>query len=158
VRYLPEELRVLLISRCEIPIDVASLRFSGRAAIVHVRDLAFTTEEASQALRPLGAAETDPKAVLELTRGWVAGVMFEAWGTDGRGPQHDLGAPDPLHGYLARNILEQLPVDERDLLLVTSVMSTVTAERAEAVGIAGAAARPTSLRSRHLPATWGADP
>jgi ATP/maltotriose-dependent transcriptional regulator MalT len=159
VRYPPDELRVVLLSRCELPLDIASLRLSRRAAIVDERELAFTLEEASQALGLLGADETDPKAVLDLTGGWVAGVMFEAWRAgDGCRPEHYDRAPDLLQDYLARNILEQLPADERELLLVTSVLSTVTAERAEALGIRGAAARLVSLRSRHLPATWDSDP
>jgi DNA-binding SARP family transcriptional activator len=63
-----------------------------------------------------------------------------------------------LHGYLARNIVEQLTDEERELLLVTSVLQSVTAERAQALGISVAAARLSAIRRRHLPASWQSDP
>ena len=153
VRFAPAEMRVVLISRSELPLDVPALRLAGRLGIVDERDLALTEAEVAEALRVLGADDVDPARALELTGGWVTGVMFEAWRAGGDRDHHG-GLIDPLHGYLAHNVLEQLGDDERELLLVTSMLGSVTAERAEALGIAGAEARLASLRERHLPATW----
>ena len=49
----------------------------------------------------------DPSHAVEVTGGWVAGVLFEAW----RSTEHVAGAggeADALHGYLSSQILDQL--------------------------------------------------
>ena len=46
---------------------------------------------------------------------------------------------------------------ERELLEVTSMLDEVTAERAEALGIAGAGELLVGLRARHLPVAWEQD-
>jgi len=154
VRYAPAGMRVALASRRELPLDIAAMRLDGRAGIVDEHDLALTEGEAAQALRLL-ESDADPREAVEATGGWIAGVMFEAWREgDGAGGRR----ADPLHGYLARNMVDQLSPEERELLLATSVFREVTAQRAAALGITGAAGRLSVLRARHLPATWGADP
>ncbi|HEY2657006.1 MAG TPA: AAA family ATPase [Solirubrobacteraceae bacterium] len=153
VRFAPAEMRVVLITRSELPLDVPSLRLAGRAGMVDERDLALTADEVGDALRVLGAADVDPKQALAQTGGWVTGVMFEAWRAGADHSDHD-GITDPLHGYLAHNVLGQLSAEERELLLVTSMLGSVTAERARLLGVAGAEARLARLRERHLPATW----
>ncbi len=94
---------------------------------------------------------------MAATGGWVTGVLFEAW----RSEDHVAGAggeADPLHGYLASQILDKLTDDERELLVVCSVLSEITATRAHSLGIAGAGYLLVSLRSQHLPVTWSGGP
>jgi ATP/maltotriose-dependent transcriptional regulator MalT len=119
VSFMPPEMRVVLISRSRLPLDLVAFRLAGRLGIVDERDLALTVSETMQALTMLGADDVDPERALELTEGWITGVMFEAWRAGGSHRNHE-GPTDPLHGYLARNVLEHLPADERELLLVTS--------------------------------------
>jgi ATP/maltotriose-dependent transcriptional regulator MalT/DNA-binding SARP family transcriptional activator len=157
VRYAPPAMRLVFISRRELPLDTAALQLEGRAGIIDEADLAFTLDEVSEALRVLGAEGIDPESALRSTGGWVAGIMFEAWRAERRGSDEQ-AALDPLHGFLARNILEQLTDEERELLLVTSVLQAVTVPRAESLGIADAGSRLTALRRRHLPASWRAQP
>jgi ATP/maltotriose-dependent transcriptional regulator MalT/DNA-binding SARP family transcriptional activator len=156
LRYAPDGVRVALASRRELPIDVGALQLAGRAGRIDEHDLALNEAEVTQALRLLDV-DVDARAVLEATAGWVAGVMFEAW-RSGDPDAAAGGLADPLHGYLARNLVGQLSDGEREMLLVTSVLRDVTAERARALGIRDARARLAALRERHLPATWALNP
>jgi ATP/maltotriose-dependent transcriptional regulator MalT len=120
-------------------------------------DLAFTAPEAQEALLSNGSRDIDVDDVIAATGGWVAGVLFEAW----RSEAHVAGTGgevDPLHGYLASQILDKLTDDERALLVVGSLLGEITASRARALGIADAGNLLVSLRAKHLPVTWSTDP
>lgn len=153
VRYAPPGLRLILVSRQELALDLPSGAAIGGAAALGERDLAFTADEAAAALVTTGST-IDAADAVEVTGGWVAGVLFEAW----RSADHVAGIggeADPLHGYLASQVFDQLAPDEQDLLVSTALLTEVTAERAEALGVAGAAALLASLRAKHLPVAWG---
>lgn len=155
IRYAPPTLRFVLVSRREIPSALCELPPS-RTAVVDESDLAFVPEEAEQALARLGRDVVDPVKAVEATGGWVTGVLFEAWRSNGhvRGVG---GEADPLHGYLASHILSQLTPDDREFLVTTSLLSEVTVSRAEALGLEDAANRLLTLRTAHLPVTWRQD-
>ena len=132
-RYAPSTLRVVLISRREVPIEMGSGAALGGSVTVAEADLAFRAEEAATALERAGRADIDPAEAVEATGGWVAGVLFEAW----RSAEHVVGQggeADALHGYLSSQILDQLDPGEREFLITTSLLDDVTAERAEALG------------------------
>ena len=155
-RYAPPTLRVVLISRREVAIELGSGAALGGSVTVAEADLAFRAEEAATALANAGRADIDPAEAVEATGGWVAGVLFEAWRSDehvvGQG-----GEADALHGYLSSQILDQLDPAEREFLITTSLLDDVTAERAEALGEERAAERLVSLRAKHLPVAWRPD-
>ena len=99
LRYAPPSMRIVLISRRELAVDMGNAATLGRVAAVGEGDLAFTTEEAARALADVGRGEVDPIAAVEATGGWVAGVLFEAW----RSEDHVAGLggeADPHYGYL----------------------------------------------------------
>lgn len=153
VRYAPPAMRVVLISRVEVAIELDSAAALGGSATISEADLAFRSSEAAGALELAGRHDIDPHHAVEVTGGWVAGVLFEAW----RSTEHVAGIggeADALHGYLSSQILGQLPPEDREFLVTTSVLDDVTAERARALGETDAAARLASLRARHLPVTW----
>ncbi|HXD56894.1 MAG TPA: AAA family ATPase, partial [Thermoleophilaceae bacterium] len=94
VRYAPPQMRIVLISRRELPVAGAAL---GASVTVAEADLAFRTDEAAEALERAGRADIDPAEAVEATGGWVAGVLFEAW----RSAEHVVGMggeADALHG------------------------------------------------------------
>jgi DNA-binding SARP family transcriptional activator len=156
IRYAPPSMRVVLISRRELALDLGNAPTLGRVAAVGEADLAFTTEEAGQALADVGRGEVDPIAAVAATGGWVAGVLFEAW----RSEDHVAGIggeADPLYGYLSSQILEQLDDADREFLVTTSLLEEVTPSAAEALGHSGAGDRLLALRASHLPVTWSAD-
>ena len=156
VRYAPPAMRVVLISRVEVPIELDSAAALGGSATITEADLAFRRSEAAHALELAGRRDIDPSHAVEVTGGWVAGVLFEAW----RSTEHVAGIggeADALHGYLSSQILAQLPPEDREFLVTTSVLDDVTAERAGSLGETNAAARLASLRARHLPVAWRND-
>jgi LuxR family maltose regulon positive regulatory protein len=156
VRYAPAALRIVMISRVEVDMALDSTAALGGAVTISESDLAFRTDEAAQALAFAGRPDVDPGHAVEVTGGWVAGVLFEAW----RSNQHVTGMggeADALHGYLSSQILDQLAAADREFLITTSVLDDVSAVRAAALGEADAAARLASLRTRHLPVAWRDD-
>jgi ATP/maltotriose-dependent transcriptional regulator MalT/DNA-binding SARP family transcriptional activator len=153
VRYAPPAMRVVLVSRREVEIELGSSAALSESVTVSERDLAFRAPEAAQALAHAGRRDIDPTQAVEATGGWVAGVLFEAW----RSTEHVAGMggeADALHGYLSSQILGQLGERDREFLITTSVLDDVTAERAAALGHTDAAARLASLRAKHLPVAW----
>jgi len=153
VRYAPPTLRVVLIGRHELSLDLPSRTALGEAAALGEGDLAFTADEAAAALATIGSSGIDADEAVEATGGWVAGVLFEAW----RSAHHVAGIggeADPLHGYLASQVFDQLEPAEQELLVRTSLLTEVTPARAEALGCHDAAAVLGEIRPKHLPVTW----
>lgn len=151
IRHAPRQTQIVLISRRDLGL------YRRPTATVSIRDeeLAFTLEEAAEALDRLGKAEVDPVDAMTATRGWVMGILFEAWESGGRAHLHSAGGErDPLSGYLATQILETLDPPLTEALIRTAVLKRITAARAEALGVAGAGDLITELRRRHIPATW----
>ena len=156
VRYAPPTARIVLISRRQIPASVAASPQVGRIAAITEEDLAFTTEEAAEALSKLGQVDIAAAEAVEQTGGWVTGVLFEAW----RAVDHVAGIggeADPLDGYLATHILGQLDARDTDFLIATSLLDEVTVSRAEALGASDASERLEALRAAHLPVVWSGD-
>jgi DNA-binding SARP family transcriptional activator len=153
LRYAPDGMSTVLVSRRAIP---ASLSGFPSVAALGEAELSFTCEEAAEALAQLGETGVDPASAVAATGGWVTGVLFEAW----RSSRHVAGIggeADPLHGYLAAHIVDQLEPRDREFLIATSLLDEVSAPRAAALGEPDAAARLASLRKAHLPGDWGAD-
>lgn len=153
-RYLPPTARFVVASRTELPFST-TVGSSPWVAAIGEEDLALTVDEARRALEATGRDDIDPVDALVETGGWMTGVLFEAW----RASEHVIGLGgenDPLHGYLATEILGQLSVDDGDFLVRSSVLGEVTVEHAEALGIRDARARMHSLAGRRLPVSWQA--
>ncbi|GAA1142234.1 BTAD domain-containing putative transcriptional regulator [Nocardioides aquiterrae] len=155
-KYLPDVARLVLISRQELPINLGGMGAVPWTGAVGEEDLAFTVDEAMQALDASGRTDIDPVEAIIETGGWVTGVMFEAW----RSADHVIGSggeADPLHGYLSLQILDQLDPAEREFLITTSVLPEVTPAAAEALGAQDATVLLHRLRSRRLPVSWEQD-
>ena len=153
LRYAPASVRVVLVSRVELVLDARSSAPLGGEIALREEQLAFTVDEADAALGRWGRDGVDAASAVEVTAGWVTGVMFEAW----RSTEHVAGLgghADPLHGYLATQVLDQLTADERRFLVATSVLGEVSPRRAEALGQARPADMLDRLRAKHLPVTW----
>lgn len=155
LRQVPPTIRVVLISRRDLPLELGAAASAGQLAGVGERDLAFDVPEAAAALSLAGADDIDPKLAVEATGGWVTGVLYEAW----RSAEHILGMggeADPLNGYLSSQILQQLAPEERDFLVCTSILDQVDPGRARAIGQIDAGGRLWALRAAHLPVGWDA--
>jgi ATP/maltotriose-dependent transcriptional regulator MalT len=144
LRYAPASMTTVLVSRRPVP---GTLSRFPQVAGLGESVLAFTVEEAAEALAQLGETDVDPVTAVEATGGWVTGVLFEAWRSD-RHIAGIGGEADPLHGYLAAHIVDHLPPRDREFLVTTSLLDELSAPRAAALGEADAAAR--------LPVSWDA--
>jgi ATP/maltotriose-dependent transcriptional regulator MalT/DNA-binding SARP family transcriptional activator len=153
MRYASPALRILLLSRVQIPRWICQVPGAGEVAVLGEHELAFTAEEAGQALAARGRQDVDAVEVVAATGGWVTGVLFEAW----RPQAHidgAMGEGDPLYGYLSSHILSQLNAPEREFLIATSLLDEVSAGRARALGFDDPLKRLASLRAVHLPVSW----
>jgi DNA-binding SARP family transcriptional activator len=153
LRYAPGDMCTVLISRRAVP---ATLSGFPSVAALGETELSFTTEEAAQALVQLGETEVDAASAVEATGGWVTGVLFEAWRSAGHVAGLG-GEADPLHGYLAAQIVDHLAPRDREFLTSTSLLDEVSAPRAAALGETDGAARLAALRKAHLPVSWSED-
>ncbi len=153
IRHSRPGVRFVLIGRRRVYLDAMSRIGLGEVGRLDEQMLAFTPDEAATALEIHGAGKVDPGSVVVSVGGWVAGVLFEAWRSRdhvaGSGGEHD-----PLAGYLATQILEQLDDEEQEFLVLTSVLDEVDRETAEALGAEDAGEMMHRLRAAHLPATW----
>jgi DNA-binding SARP family transcriptional activator len=154
-RYLPPSARLVLASRTQLPFS-SSFGEARWVAAVGEEDLALTVDEATQALAASGRSDIDPVDALVETGGWMTGVLFEAW----RASDHVIGLggeADPLHGYLATEILDQLDRADAEFLISTAVLEEVTVANAEALGLSSVSERMHSLRGLRLPVSWHND-
>jgi ATP/maltotriose-dependent transcriptional regulator MalT len=79
VRYAPAAMRIVLISRRDLPPALIQLPGDAGLASLGESDLAFTAAEAASALARREITVDDVPGVVEATGGWVTGVLFEAW-------------------------------------------------------------------------------
>ena len=151
-RYLPASARLIIASRSELPFR-SSVGTSPWVAAVGEEDLALTVDEATDVLKAIGRTDVDPVDAIVETGGWMTGVLLEAW----RATDHVIGLggeADPLHGYLATEILGQLDPADVDFLIGTALLPEVTIGHAEALGLPDASARMHSLSRRRIPVSW----
>jgi DNA-binding SARP family transcriptional activator len=153
IRYAPERATVVLVGRQDVLQDLGARVGLQHVARVEDRDLAFSRDEVQDALALRGLQGVDPSDVVEATGGWAAGVLFEDWRTDGT-PGRPAGENDPLAGYLGDQILDALPADEREFLVVTSLLRDIDAHAARALGQHAVEELLARLADRYLPVTW----
>ena len=150
---LPRSATLLICSRVSLPLSFEAPNSPVHVGAIDEQDLAFSNTEAEAALSLIGATAIDAETAVRLTGGWVAGVLFEAWRADahvaGLG-----GETDPLHGYLATEVLARLDDPMRGLLVTTSVLDVVTVESARSLGLADVTAIMAALRPVRLPVAW----
>ena len=156
VRYAPPTTSVILISRRPLRLRLGTSREIGGVGTVGEAQLAFTVDEAAEALRSLGLESTDAQSAVEETGGWVAGVVFDAWHSP-RPADGTHGEEGTLDGYLSAEIMGDLSERQRNFLVSTSLLDEVTAPRAEALGQQGASETMLSLQAVHLPLVFARD-
>lgn len=144
---------VVLISRRELDLGLGRAEVEGRVAHVGEADLAFSVDEAREALEMQSLADVDAQDAVEATGGWVTGVLFESW----RSSEHVHGVggeADPLSSYLSSEIMVSLAPELRDFLVTTAVLDVVTPDAASAVGIVDAGELMSRLRASRLPVVF----
>jgi LuxR family maltose regulon positive regulatory protein len=145
---LPDEMRVVIISRADPPLALARLRSRDQITEARSADLRFSRGEAAEFLNrahQLGLAEEDVSCLEERTEGWIAGLQLAAVSLHRRTDRHAFVAAfagDDRHivDYLVQEVLAQQPPAVRSFLLRTSILGRLCAPLCETVtGEPGAA-------------------
>jgi ATP/maltotriose-dependent transcriptional regulator MalT len=150
IRYAPANTAIILSSRVDPPPNVMALLGPGRATYIDDEVLAFTVEEASDALVQSGRADVDAPTVVSSTGGWVAGVLFHDDAQSAGGHPNQA-----LRQYLAAHVIGRLPEQLQEFVVTTAVLGQVTARRAAVFGYRDAGIHLAALRPLHLPVVWG---
>lgn len=139
--HLPANLHLVISTRTDPPIPLPRLRARDQILELRAADLRFTGEEiGSFFLQRAGLElpEADLRALESRTEGWVAGLQLAALAI---GRQEDAsrfihnfaGDNRYIVDYLAQEILEALPAEDRDFLLKTSILEGMCASLCEHV-------------------------
>ena len=141
VEHLPETVQLIFSTRNDLPLPLGRWRAKGEVNEIRAEQLAFSEEEVAYLLRDRLHLNLDPgdiHTLLERTEGWPAAVYLAALSLRGK---HDAHAfIEAFHGsnrfiveLLAEEVLATLPEEEREFLLLSSVLETLSAPLCEAV-------------------------
>ena len=141
LEHLPPQLSLVIATRADPPLPLASLRAEGALLEVRAADLRFTTDEAAEYLN--GAMEltlttTDVDVLEARTEGWIAALQLAALSMQGRSDPGSFisefaGDDRFILDYLADEVLERQTARIRDFLLDTSILSRLTGSLCAAV-------------------------
>src|SRR3954447_13485714 len=134
VEHLPSQVHLVIASRADPPLPLASLRARGELLEYRAGDLRFTADEAAAYLNEemglaIDGADID---VLEArTEGWIAALQLAALSMQGRDDVTSFiagfaGDDRFVIDYLAGEVLERQGDDVRGFLLETSILQTLT--------------------------------
>ncbi|MEU2282989.1 hypothetical protein ABZ614_13840 [Streptomyces sp. NPDC013178] len=150
IHHLPDSVSVVVISRVEPQLSLARAELAGMVGTIAEQDLAFTVNEARDALEALSRGEVDAEAAVAATGGWAAGILFGSWTSE----QHVHGTGgevDPLHSYLSTEIMAAMSQRLKDFLTSTSILEEVTPSRAARLGFGDGGALLAEMAGMHLP-------
>jgi LuxR family transcriptional regulator, maltose regulon positive regulatory protein len=138
---LPPQLRLVVASRADPPLQLARMRARGQLAELRAADLRFTVDESAALLRQTAGVDlpVDSLAALSArTEGWVAGLQLAALSLRGRADPAGFvatfsGSHRYVLDYLAEEVLERQPEQVREFLLETSVLTRLSGPLCDAV-------------------------
>lgn len=140
LRWPPEGVRFVLVSRHDPPVALQRLRLEGKVGDVRVADLAFTRAESQELLEDSGISLTAPALdqLLDTTGGWAAALRLAALTL--RIADDPSEAIDRFGGlsflvseYLWDEVFNLLPPEYSEFLLKTSVAGRLCAPLAVAL-------------------------
>ena len=141
INYLPQSLHLILLTREDPPLALASMRARGQFTEIRAFDLRFTQEEAdaffSQTMK-LELAQEYIETLEYRTEGWAAGLQLAGLALQNlEDPRKFI---ETFHGshryildYLAEEVIKRQPDEIRDFLIHISIMDRFNAESCEAV-------------------------
>jgi len=161
VEYAPPWLAVLVASRVAPSFNLPRLRVSGELLEIGPDDLRFRAWEAERLFRDFYQDPVPPAdlaALARRTEGWAAGLQLFHLATRGKSAEDrrrilsGAGSSGRLvREYLARNVLDELPVSLRTFLVETCVLGRLTGPMCDALrGTRGSAAILDDLAHRQI--------
>lgn len=141
IEHQPANLRLVLTSRVDPPIPLASLRASGKLEEIRAAELRFREDEAKLLLQSELGAELAPKladALTVRTEGWAAGLQMAAISLRNRDDVASFvddfsGSNRYVLDYLIQEVLDRQPAERRDFLLKTSILDRMCGPLCDAV-------------------------
>ena len=135
---LPDNARVILAARRDLPLRLHRLRLDGQLAELRAADLRFTEDETRALLKASGIVLSDGATARlhERTEGWAAGLRLAVLSLYGHpDPERfvtEFGGSDrTVAEYLIAEMLERQPQDVQDMLLRTSILTRVSGDLAD---------------------------
>lgn len=163
IRALPPTVMLAFATRTALPAHGA--RLAGRLLKITADSLSFTRAETSELLAAASSGTPDDAAVARASEvdalyaaseGWPAALSLSLIAVERReGEDAAFGPVDPvlLHDYLQREVFDDVPPDEKRVLLATAVCPLITADLANAINgstDSGELLRRLALRNRML--------
>ena len=148
LEHLPAGVRLLVATRSEPPLRLASLRVAGQLAEIRADDLRLTAEEAASFVRDTEGLPLDDAELALLTartEGWVAAIHLAVLWLRAQPDQRAAllefaGDNRHLVDYLGEQVLAALDPDVERFLLETSILTRFSAPLCDAVTGRGGAA------------------
>jgi LuxR family maltose regulon positive regulatory protein len=139
--HLPAKLHIVLTCRSDPPLPLARYRARGQLLEIKAEDLVFTQAETTDFLIGSMGLELTSDEVTSIhkgTEGWIAGLQLAAlalrrWRNDAEGTPLVSGRQRFIVDYLREEILDQLPAEERDFLLRTSILDRLCGSLCNAI-------------------------
>ena len=134
---IPEQGRVMVMSRAEPPVELARHRANGLLQLVGQEAMRLTAEETKGFVHGRTDAQFDAQQLeflAEQTQGWAAGLVLlcASGGDSGLQPGHPTHAnPQAVFDYFAGEILRKVNRETQDVLFTTALMPMITAKLAE---------------------------
>ena len=144
IQHTGDQLSIVVASRVEPPFRLQRLRLSGLLAELRSSELAFTPEESGALFEQHSVSLLKPEVerLWRRTEGWPAGLGLAALALrDRAGPlTADLAltiAEHDLRAYVLKEIVERQPPERLELLLRTSILTTVDEQLANQLACTG---------------------
>ncbi|HEX2300266.1 MAG TPA: LuxR C-terminal-related transcriptional regulator [Pseudonocardiaceae bacterium] len=128
-------LRLVVISRRDVPLPLHRYRLTGELTEIRSDDLAFSERETDELMTQHGVVlrRDSVRALRARTEGWAAGLRLAAMSMSGHPDPdgfvaHFTSGEDAVAGYLVEEVLDAQRPTVRRMLLATSVLDRVDAE------------------------------
>lgn len=136
IEHMPPRMHLLLSSRAEPPLPVATYRAKGQVLELGFKDLCFSLDEIQRFLEDRMELSLPEESVLTLeqrTEGWIAGLQLAALTLRSRPDAADSASQfDGSHPYVVDFLVDQIwqgrTAPERDFLCQTSILERMNAE------------------------------
>jgi LuxR family transcriptional regulator, maltose regulon positive regulatory protein len=140
LRHAPANLRVVLMSRSEPPLELGALRARGELLEIDAARLRFTCDETGAflgATAPAGLELEEVRTIHRLTEGWPAALRITALSFGaGRDPAELLRSltrsPTSIGGYMDE-LLSLLPSDLLEFMERTAIVDRLSASLCDAI-------------------------
>ncbi|MCV9950825.1 LuxR C-terminal-related transcriptional regulator [Paenibacillus sp. BT-177] len=159
VQYLPDSVRLVIVSREEPPLPTAKWQLNGQCIMIGYNDLQFSAEEIVSFytdIAKIPVSQTHTTRLASITEGWAAGLRLSSLSLTAH---HNIesfigdfsGKHKKVSDYLFSEVFEGLEPNLKRFLLYTSMLGRMNAEICHAItGQAEAANLLENLKKRHL--------